>query len=131
MVSQSNSYSSGSVLPGLSLENARVYYGRVSELTTGAGSGDTIRTDYEYNPRYGRNHFVYAGWPHVPSYPFEGSEDRRYLGSGFGCSLASQCAPYKLQFIPGYFLESNWAYDKLIRRTMYKKENGIFKPGEI
>lgn len=131
MVSQSNSYSSGSVLPGLSLENARVYYGRVSELTTGAGSGDTIRTDYEYNPRYGRNHFVYAGWPHVPSYPFEGSEDRRYLGSGFGCSLASQCAPYKLQFIPGYFLESNWAYDKLIRRTMYKKENGIFKPVEI
>ena len=42
---------SDSVLPGARVENARVFYGEVTEEVTDVRNGKSVRTDYEYDTR--------------------------------------------------------------------------------
>lgn len=126
--SMSNTYCSSSVLPGVTVENARIYYGRVTETVTGNNSADVIKTQYEYDRRYARNHYQPVYYPEISEEP--GFNAVKYLGSGFAFPTLSWQQEYALKVIPGYFIESNWAYNNLLKRTVYKQEEGKFVPVE-
>ena len=56
-------FSDQSVLPGASLESARIYYGNVTErVSSPAGSSESYRTDYTFNTSAAVHPYSYGYW---------------------------------------------------------------------
>lgn len=116
-IRQVNYYYPFSVTPGVSLEETKIYYGKVTETITGPQGGDTIKTVYEYD----RDNFQNPSA--TPRYaPYENPDQ---------IGMESPLRRFQLNLITDYAEESNWAYNTLLKKTVYKRENGIETPAEV
>lgn len=124
--------SHSSLLPGVTMENAVVFYGKVTEETTDAVTGKIIRTDYVYDTSDWTHTYVAQkyvkpassaadAWKYIliedyinsnPARPATGRN--RYIGE-----------------IKGYFKEKNIPFGNITKLTKYESlDDGTFKPVE-
>lgn len=121
-IRQTNTYYSSSVIPGIPIEETRIYYGKVTETITGSYSSDVLRNVYEYDQNGLRNRVDNCFVRQSSGIGEHGS--KRYIGA------ETPSPRFRLTLFDKYTVESNWAYDNLLKKTVYKYENGLFSPVE-
>lgn len=87
MLTLSATLSSDSRLPGVSVKNATVLYGTVTETLTGSGLDTPLRTEIEYDTSRSRHEFVHGSFYGTPA----GSRDRQlaYKPSGYSSTTTA------------------------------------------
>ena len=107
---------SDSVLPGARVENARVFYGEVTEEVTDVRNGKSVRTDYEYDTRLWACDFVSKNY-RFPAFP-DGEQWKSV--SIQDTTEASDGTVHYIGEIRGYFKEKPRFFGNLGRRVEYE-----------
>lgn len=119
----------GSRMPGASPEQARIFYGKVTEKAGGTGIDRPLVTEYEFDTSRCRLTRIYGGKDY--SGVSLGS-DKRSLYPDFW-PVGTTDAEYKLfnsRIVHGYFREHIGAVPELTRRTVFQWSNGVYHPIE-
>lgn len=125
-------FSPYSLLPGVPMESARVFYGKVTEDVIDRVRNKTIRTEYYYNT---------TGWAceYVPQYyekPVRSAEDaEKYIATqDYVYSVPSTPSAGKRRYvgeIRGYFKERTASFEALSKQIVYESiDANTFKPVE-
>ncbi|WP_068691269.1 RHS repeat protein [Culturomica massiliensis] len=121
-VRQTNTYYSSSRIPGVPVEDTRIYYSKVTETVTGNNSLEVLRNIYEYDPNNLKNITRIFGAQQSTGTSEHGIY--RYIGS------EAPSDRFRPRYFSSHTLESNWAAGNLLKKTVYKQENGTFVPVE-
>lgn len=115
--------------PGFAIENASIYYGKVSELVSGTGIEQSEKTEYFYDLQNLKHQFVAAGISSLPviSTGVVNSIAGRYLGAfntfvanGDSLQQAYQRVLASPHLINGYYRETLWDKAPLKKIIQYR-----------
>ena len=121
-ITQTNTYYSSSRIPGVPVEDTRIYYSKVTETVTGNNSLEVLRNIYEYDPNNLKNITrIFAAQQSIGT-----SEHgfKRYIGA------EAPSNRFRPRLFNKHTIESNWAAGNQLKKTVYKQENGTFVPVE-
>lgn len=104
------------------MEDTRIYYSKVTETVTGNNSLEVLRNIYEYDPNNLKNITRIFGAQQSTGTSEHGIY--RYIGS------EAPSDRFRPRYFSSHTLESNWAAGNLLKKTVYKQENGTFVPVE-
>ncbi|MBR6640351.1 MAG: RHS repeat-associated core domain-containing protein, partial [Muribaculaceae bacterium] len=115
--------------PGFQVEDATIYYGKVTEHISGTGLTAPIKNEYEFDLEYISHPYIPAG----SSIPSTAQENTRYVGTKIyhpnfvQTEVAKRNRIFKPQLINGYFQETCWDKAPMKRHVQYRcDENGIY-----
>ena len=115
--------------PGFQVEDATIYYGKVTEHISGTGLTAPIKNEYEFDLEYISHPYIPAG----SSIPSTEPENTRYVGTKIyhpnfvQTEVAKRNRIFKPQLINGYFQETCWDKAPMKRHVQYRcDENGIY-----
>lgn len=114
-------------VPGAQVNNAVVYYGKVTEDVSGTDMDRPVRTVYEFDVSSVANPYVENSKTEFPDLGLDTTD--RWLGTRCGIlSDADAKAMYGPQYIRGHFRENFTVKAPLIRRTTYRHTDNGYEP---
>lgn len=125
------SFTSSCRVPGAAVEDAVIYYGKVTEDVTGTGIDNPIRTVYEFDISDIEHPYVSNTPGFLPNITFS-STNERYLGTKAYCLYSQPVEVYSRiwgpQFIYGHFRETCWEKAPMTHKTVYRHTNNGYEP---
>ncbi len=118
----------GSRMPGVPVENARIFYGKVTETVSGTGLDQPLRTLYEFDTSRCMLTRIYGGREMAD---IDNTDDRRTLNTRVPVnSTDAQMKRMESHIVRGYFREHVGATPEFVGRTAYQWVNGEYRPFE-
>lgn len=120
-------------VPGASVENAVIYYGKVTEEISGTGIEHPMKIVYEFDTSDVDQPFVSNGGRFLPNI-MDCFSDRyeRYTGTNVNCVNSSDTKSFVNVFTPKYIYdhiqETCWEKAPLVHKTIYRYNGHSYEP---